>query len=119
MPQCWNTFNSTENIYGYSIANGPTLRLVRNSGHSFKQTYIEFDLRRMFEEDKYAEFCLMFRTLHASRFKAEGDNQSVIEKYFNLSIEKAVIVSVPVFPKLPSAQMEIIGNAAIKGMWRR
>lgn len=105
--------NSTENIYGI-VANGPTLRLVRNSGQLIKQTYIEFDLRRMFEEDKYAEFCLMFRTLHASRFKAEGDNQSVIEKYFNLSIESGNRIRAGLSQAAQHA-MEIIGNAAIKG----
>lgn len=105
--------NSTENIYGI-VANGPTLRLVRNSGQLVKQTYIEFDLRRMFEEDKYAEFCLMFRTLHASRFKAEGDNQSVIEKYFNLSIESGNRIRAGLSQAAQRA-MEIIGNAAIKG----
>lgn len=105
--------NSTENIYGI-VANGPTLRLVRNSGQLVKQTYIEFDLRRMFEEDKYAEFCLMFRTLHASRFKAEGDNQSVIEKYFNLSIESGNRIRAGLSQAAQRA-MEIIGNAVIKG----
>ena len=105
--------NSTENIYGI-VANGPTLRLVRNSGQLVKQTYIEFDLRRMFEEDKYAEFCLMSRTLHASRFKTEGDNQSVIEKYFNLSIESGNRIRAGLSQAAQRA-MEIIGNAAIKG----
>ncbi|MCM1140960.1 MAG: restriction endonuclease, partial [Muribaculum sp.] len=105
--------NSTENIYGI-VANGPTLRLIRNSGQLVKQTYIEFDLRRMFEEDKYAEFCLMFRTLHASRFTSEGDNQSIIEKYFNLSIESGNRIRAGLSQAAQRA-MEIIGNAAIKG----
>ncbi len=109
--------NSTENIYGI-VANGPTLRLIRNSGQLVKQTYIEFDLRRMFEEDKYAEFCLMFRTLHASRFKAEGDNQSVIEKYFNLSIESGNRIRAGLSQAAQRA-MEIIGNAAVKGNGER
>lgn len=106
--------NNTENIYGI-IANGPTLRLIRNSGQLVKQTYIEFDLRRMLEEDKYTEFCLLFRLLHASRFKTEGDNQAIIEKYFNLSIESGNRIRAGLSQAAQQA-MEIIGNAALRGV---
>ena len=105
--------NNTENIYGI-IANGPTLRLIRNSGQLVKQTYIEFDLRRMLEEDKYTEFCLLFRLLHASRFKTEGDDQSIIEKYFNLSIESGNRIRAGLSQAAQKA-MEIIGIAALRG----
>lgn len=103
--------NNTENIYGI-IANGPTLRLIRNSGQLVKLTYIEFDLRRMFEEDKYAEFCLMFRLLHSSRFKTEGDTPSIIERYFNLSIESGNRIRDGLSQAAQKA-MEIIGQAAL------
>lgn len=105
--------NNTENIYGI-IANGPTLRLIRNSGQLVKLTYIEFDLRRMLEEDKYAEFCLMFRILHASRFFVEGDSPSIIEKYFNLSIESGNRIRDGLSQAAQRA-MTIIGNAAVAG----
>ena len=78
--------NATENVYGI-ISNGQTLRLIRNSGQLVKLTYIEFDLRRMMEEDKYTEFCLMFRLLHASRFRAARDEACVMERWFNMSVE--------------------------------
>lgn len=105
--------NNTENIYGI-IANGPTLRLIRNSGQLVKQTYVEFDLRRMLEEDKYTEFCLLYRLLHATRFKTEGDDQSIIEKYFNLSIESGNRIRAGLSQAAQKA-MEIIGNAALRG----
>lgn len=105
--------NNTENIYGI-IANGPTLRLIRNSGQLVKLTYIEFDLRRMLEEDKYAEFCLMFRVLHASRFVAEGDIQPIIERYFNLSIESGNRIRAGL-SQAAQKTMTIIGNAAVTG----
>lgn len=103
--------NNTEHIYGI-IANGPTLRLIRNSGQLVKLTYIEFDLRRMLEEDKYAEFCLMFRILHASRFKSAGDEQSVIERYFNLSIESGNRIRAGLSEAAQKTMM-FIGNAAL------
>lgn len=105
--------NNTENIYGI-IANGPTLRLIRNSGQFVKLTYIEFDIRRMLEEDKYAEFCLMFRILHASRFVSEGDSQPIIERYFNLSIESGNRIRAGLSQAAQKA-MTIIGNAAVTG----
>jgi len=105
--------NNTENIYGI-IANGPTLRLIRNSGQLVRLTYIEFDLRRMLEEDKYTEFCLMFRILHASRFREAGDDRTIIEKYFNLSIESGNRIRAGL-SKAAQRAMEILGNAAIRG----
>ncbi len=104
--------NNTEHIYGI-IANGPTLRLIRNSGQLVKLTYIEFDLRRMLEEDKYAEFCLMFRILHSSRFKTSGDEQSIIERYFNLSIESGNRIRAGLSEAAQKAMLTI-GNAALR-----
>lgn len=104
--------NNTEHIYGI-IANGPTLRLIRNSGQLVKLTYIEFDLRRMLEEDKYAEFCLMFRILHSSRFKTVGDEQSIIERYFNLSIESGNRIRAGLSEAALKAMLTI-GNAALR-----
>ena len=104
--------NSTENIYGI-ISNGQTLRLIRNSGQLVKLTYIEFDLRRMLEEDKYTEFCLMFRLLHASRFRTSGDEPCVLERWFNLSIESGNRIREGLSHAVQIA-METIGNAAVK-----
>jgi hypothetical protein len=69
--------------------NGLVLRLLRDSGRLVKMTYIEFDLKRLLEEDKYSEFTLLYRLLHASRFpksKQETD-QCFMEKYYQDSIE--------------------------------
>jgi hypothetical protein len=80
--------NVTENIYGIA-SNGLFLRLIRDSGRLIKLTYVEFDIKRMMDEDKYSEFTLLYRSLHASRFprnKAEAD-QCLLEKYYQDSIE--------------------------------
>lgn len=80
--------NVTENIYGIAT-NGLFLRLIRDSGRLIKLTYVEFDIKRMMEEDKYSEFTLLYRLLHATRFprnKAEAD-QCLLEKYYQDSIE--------------------------------
>jgi hypothetical protein len=43
----------------------------------------------MLDEDKYSEFTILYRILHASRFpgKKEESDQCLIEKYYNDSIE--------------------------------
>lgn len=80
--------NVTEHLFGLAT-NGLHLRLIRDSGRLIKLTYVEFDLKRMLDEDKYSEFTLLYRLLHASRFpriKAEAD-QCLLEKYYQDSIE--------------------------------
>ncbi len=75
--------NVTEHIYGFAT-NGMLLRLIRDSGRLVKLTYVEFDLKRMLDEDKYSEFTLLYRLIHASRFVNEA---SILEKYYQESIE--------------------------------
>lgn len=80
--------NVTEHLFGIA-SNGVQLRLIRDSGRLIKLTYVEFDLKRMLDEDKYSEFTLLYRLLHATRFpknKAEAD-QCLLEKYYQDSIE--------------------------------
>ena len=103
--------NATENVYGI-ISNGQIVRLIRISGQLVKLTYIEFDLRRMLEEDKYTEFCLMFRLLHASRFHINGDEPCVMERWFNMSIESGNRIRNGLSLAVQKT-METIGNAVL------
>ncbi|GCD79016.1 hypothetical protein [Schleiferia thermophila] len=80
--------NVTDHPFGIAT-NGFYLRLLRDSGRLIKLTYVEFDLKRLLDEDKYSEFTLLYRLLHASRFasrKAEA-SQCLLEKYYQDSIE--------------------------------
>ncbi len=80
--------NVTEHLFGIAT-NGYLLRLIRDSGRLVKFTYLEFDLKRMLDDDKYSEFTLLYRLLHSSRFphtKHEAD-QCFLEKYYQESIE--------------------------------
>ena len=105
--------NNTENVYGI-VANGQTIRLLRNTGQLVKLTYIEFDLRRMLEEDKYTEFCLLFRLLHASRFRVNGDEACIFENWFNMSIASGNRIRDGLSDAVKKT-MEIIGQAAVRG----
>lgn len=105
--------NNTEHIYGI-ITNGQVLRMIRNTGQLVKLTYIEFDLRRMVEEDHYAEFCLLFRLMHTSRFSHSGDDACIMEQWFNRSIESGNRIRAGLSDAVQRA-MEILGRAVVCG----
>ena len=105
--------NSTEHVYGI-VTNGQVLRLIRNTGQLVKLTYIEFDLRRMVEEDHYAEFCLLFRLMHVSRFTHSGDDACVMEQWFNRSVESGNRIRAGLSDAVQKA-MEILSRAVVCG----
>lgn len=105
--------NNTEHIYGL-VTNGQVLRMIRNTGQLVKLTYIEFDLRRMVEEDHYAEFCLLFRLMHTSRFTHSGDDACIMEQWFNRSIESGNRIRAGLSDAVQRA-MEILGRAVVCG----
>jgi type I restriction-modification system DNA methylase subunit len=55
------------------VTNGRFLRLLRDATRLTRLSYLEFDLERIMEEELFAEFALMFRTLHATRVPASKD----------------------------------------------
>lgn len=105
--------NNTEHVYGI-VTNGQILRIIRNTGQLVKLTYVEFDLRRMVEEDHYAEFCLLFRLMHISRFFRSGDESCVFERWFNLSIESGNRIRAGLSDAVQRT-MEILGRAVVCG----
>ena len=58
--------NRTEHLWGL-IANGTTLRLLRDSTFVRRQAYIEFDLSAIFDEQRFQDFSALYRLLHRSR----------------------------------------------------
>ena len=105
--------NATEHVYGI-VTNGQVLRVIRNTGQLVKLTYIEFDLRRMVEEDHYAEFNLLFRLMHMSRFVHSGDEPSIMEQWFNRSIESGNRIRAGLSDAVQRT-MEILGRAVVCG----
>ena len=105
--------NNTEHTYGI-ISNGQTIRLLRSSGQLVKLSYIEFDIKKMIEEDKYTEFCLLYRILHASRFVSSLNSSCIFERWFNRSIESGNRIREGL-SKAVQQTMQIIANAALQG----
>jgi len=74
--------NNTEHLYGITT-NGVMLRILRDATRLSRLSYVEFNLEQMMEEGLFAEFALLYRTLHASRFanRKEDNGDSVFEFY--------------------------------------
>ena len=73
---------SEENLYAL-VTNGHVLRLLRDSSRLVKLTYLEFDLEKIFEEDLYDNFAILYRLLHPTRFPAIGTEPAdcLLESY--------------------------------------
>jgi len=74
--------NLTEHLYTV-VTNGIHLRLLRDSSRLIKQSFIEFDLETMMDEEHFADFAIMYRLLHSSRMPLKMDlgAETLIEKY--------------------------------------
>jgi methylase of polypeptide subunit release factors len=79
--------NNTEHLYAL-VTNGRHLRLLRDATRLVRMSYLEFDLERMFEEELYADFSMLFRVLHATRMpqQMEAGAEAVIEFYHQESM---------------------------------
>lgn len=79
--------NVTEHLYGI-VTNGFTLRLIRDSGRLIRLNYIEIDLKRLLDEDKFNEFNIIYRLLHVTRLPkaATAGESSLIEDYYQQSL---------------------------------
>ena len=60
------------------VSNGRTVRLLRDSQSLVRPAYLEFDLETILREERFPDFCALWRLLHASRaavwgqWRAEG-----------------------------------------------
>ncbi|MEW6155344.1 MAG: DNA methyltransferase, partial [Actinomycetota bacterium] len=54
------------------LANGATLRLLRDSSSLVGQAYVEFDLAAMFDGEVFSDFAVLFLLCHQSRFEPAG-----------------------------------------------
>lgn len=50
------------------VSNGHSLRVLRDASSLTRQSYVEFDLDDIFDNQRFADFRLFFLTVHASRF---------------------------------------------------
>jgi len=58
------------------LSNGHSLRLLRDASSLTRQSFVEFDLDVIFTDQLYADFRILFLTVHASRFAARLDDKA-------------------------------------------
>ena len=80
--------NLHDQLYGL-VTDGHVLRLLRDSSRLVKQTYLEFDLDRIFTDGLYADFAVLYRLLHATRLPLTNETapESLIERYHQDSLD--------------------------------
>ena len=81
--------NLHDQLYGL-VSNGHVLRLLRDSSRLVKQSYLEFDLDRIFTDGLFADFAVLYRLLHATRLPLTNDTaaESLIECYHQDSLDQ-------------------------------
>jgi len=81
--------NLSESLYAI-VTNGLSLRLLRDSSRLVKLSYLEFNLERMFEEELFSDFALLYRLLHISRWPRTADDapDCLLEHYHQDSLQK-------------------------------
>lgn len=81
--------NVTDDHLYAIVTNGKFLRILRDSSRLAKLAYVEFNLEKIFEEELFSDFAILFRLLHASRMPqkiGEGEH-AILEQYHQLSLE--------------------------------
>jgi hypothetical protein len=58
------------------LSNGRQLRLLRDASSLTRQSFVEFDLDAIFTDQLYADFHILFLTVHASRFAPRLDDKA-------------------------------------------
>jgi hypothetical protein len=61
----------SDTLWGIAI-NGLQLRIARDNASLTRPAWVEVDLERLFVEERYADFSVMWLLLHASRFGSAG-----------------------------------------------
>ena len=81
--------NRSEELWGI-VTNGSSLRLLRDSHLIRRQAYIEFDLKEIMEGDRFADFALLYRLIHATRLPKGIDDTDtcLLEQYHRTTVEQ-------------------------------
>ena len=81
--------NRTEHLWGI-VTNGLILRLLRDTTYVRRQAYVEFDLRQIFEEQRFADFAVLYRLLHRSRLprSSREAQDCLLERYHQHAVEQ-------------------------------
>lgn len=71
---------SEEHLWGF-VSNGYALRMLRDNAALTRQSYVEFDLQAIWDEERYADFALLWLLCHPSRVEAPKPADCWLEKW--------------------------------------
>ena len=94
---------STEHLWGI-VANGETLRLLRDNVALTRQAYVEFDLKAMMDGEVYSDFALLWMLCHQSRLDAAKPEELPV-----------VLLFVEITGSKPVSELLVIGMAEEAG----
>jgi hypothetical protein len=78
---------SDDHLWAF-LANGLSLRILRDNVSLVRQAYVEFDLEAMFEGEAYADFALLWLLCHQSRVEGEKPGEFWLERWSQLAQEQ-------------------------------
>ena len=88
------------------VTNGRSIRLLRDSSSLTRPCFLEFDLERIMQEERYSDFRALWYILHHSRtISHEATRQSIWEQWRNAGIEEGA--------RVRDRLREGVGNALI------
>lgn len=93
------------------LSNGHQLRLLRDASSLTRQSFVEFDLDAIFTDQLYADFRILFLTVHASRFAPRLDDKAAKAAASEDADEDADVEQVQ--PKLDNCWLERWRTTAI------
>ena len=63
------------------VTNGRLLRVLRDNVSLTRQAYLEFDLERIFSDNSYSDFTVLWLCGHATRFAGDPPSQCLLEQW--------------------------------------
>ncbi len=84
---CQEYLNTSEDVLWGIVSNGDVLRILRDNSSLTKPAWIEVDVKRIFEEELFADFAAFWLICHRSRFSASTQlsHECVLEKWREVS----------------------------------
>ena len=106
--------NTSSNDKWGIITNGKKIRILRQHHLSYTKGYIEFDIAGIFEGRKYAEFCVLYKFLHKSRFVKDKSNKTPLDYIYEFCVSTGSSIGFGLQKNVKTA-IELIGNGFLKG----
>ena len=102
--------NLRDELYGI-VTDGSRIRLLRDSSRLVKQSFLEFDLERIFSEGLFADFSVFYRILHSSRLPNQNENPSdcLLEQYHQDSLDSGARIRAGLSTAVKNAILDL-GN---------